>query len=54
MRDSKLSWNVLFENFNKREIIYYDIFKGGYYEQIARVIVAVMIIMQKRLELQLE
>lgn len=31
-----LSWNVLFEDFNKKEIIYYDIFKGGHYEEIAK------------------
>ena len=31
-----LSWNVLYEDFNKKEIVYYDIFKGGYFEGIAR------------------
>lgn len=31
-----LSWNVLFENFNNREIVAYDIFKGGHYEKIAK------------------
>lgn len=31
-----LSWNVLFEDFNKREIVTYDIFKDGYFEKIAR------------------
>ncbi|MBQ2388948.1 MAG: hypothetical protein II305_02725 [Clostridia bacterium] len=31
-----LSWNVLFEDFNKREIVTYDIFKGGHYEKIAK------------------
>ena len=31
-----LSWNVLFEDFNKKEIVYYDIFKGGYFEEVAR------------------
>ena len=31
-----LSWNVLFEDFNKKEIVYYDIFKGGHFEKIAK------------------
>ena len=31
-----LSWNVLFEDFNKKEIAYYDIFKGGHFEKLAR------------------
>ena len=31
-----LSWNVLYEDFNKKEIVYYDIFKGGYFEGIAK------------------
>lgn len=31
-----LSWNVLFEDFNKREIVTYDIFEGGHYEKIAK------------------
>ena len=31
-----LSWNVLIKDFNKKEIIYYDIFKNGYYEELAK------------------
>ena len=31
-----LSWNVLFKDFNKKEIVYYDIFKSGYYEELAK------------------
>lgn len=33
-----LSWKVLMEDFNKREIIEYDIFKGGHWEQTARML----------------
>lgn len=31
-----LSWNVLLEDSNSREIVAYDIFKGGYFETVAR------------------
>lgn len=31
-----LSWNVYTENLNTRKIEIYDIFKGGYFEQIAK------------------
>ena len=31
-----LSWKVFWEDFNKREIVYYDIFKNGYWEEKAK------------------
>ena len=31
-----LSWNVLIEDFNKKEIIYYDIFKNSYYIELVK------------------
>ena len=31
-----LSWNVLLEDFNRKEIVLYDIFKGGHFETIAK------------------
>lgn len=31
-----LSWNVFWEDFNKREIVYYDIFKSGHWEKKAK------------------
>ena len=31
-----LSWNVFREDFNKREIVYYDIFKSGHWEKKAK------------------
>lgn len=31
-----LSWNVLFEDFNRKEIVLYDIFKGGHFENVAK------------------
>lgn len=31
-----LSWNVLLEDINKKEIVTYNIFKGGHYEKIAK------------------
>ena len=31
-----LSWNVFYEDINKRSIIIKDIFDGGYYERVAR------------------
>ena len=31
-----LSWNVFYEDFNKKEIATYNIFKNGHFEQIAK------------------
>lgn len=31
-----LSWKVIMEDFNSRKIIYYDLFKSGYWEKIAK------------------
>lgn len=31
-----LSWKVFWEDFNKKEIVYYDIFKSGYWEKKAK------------------
>lgn len=31
-----LSWNVYLEDFNRKEIVVYDIFKGKYFEGIAK------------------
>lgn len=33
---SKLTWKVLYHNINTKEIEYYDIFKGGWLEKVAR------------------
>ena len=31
-----LSWKVIMEDFNSRKIIYYDLFKSGYWEKVAK------------------
>ena len=31
-----LSWKVIMEDFNSHKIIYYDLFKSGYWEKVAK------------------